>query len=74
MPLALSWSEHAVPLKEMTHQERVVADLMLTGIAVRGRSMDLVADQLHEGITPGHLVQQLEQGAAVTVAGLVAVR
>jgi error-prone DNA polymerase len=51
-----------------------VADLHLVGLAVRGRSMDLVADQLHEGITPSHLVGELDQGARVTVAGLVAVR
>jgi error-prone DNA polymerase len=58
----------------MTHRERVVADLVLTGIAARGRSMDLVADQLHEGITPSHVVQEMLQGTPVTVAGLVAVR
>jgi error-prone DNA polymerase len=58
----------------MTQKERVITDLMLLGIAVRGRSMDLVADQLHEGITPSHLVDEMEFGAPVTVAGLVAVR
>jgi error-prone DNA polymerase len=74
MPLALRSAHDLVPLKEPTHEERVVADLHLVGLAVRGRSMDLVAGQLHEGITPSHLVGELEQGAHVTVAGLVAVR
>ena len=73
-PLQLSFAADAVPLREMTAEERVVADLILTGIAVRGRSMDLIADQLHEGIAPSHLVQEMAAGTPVTVAGLVAVR
>ena len=36
--------------------------------------MDLVADQLHEGMTPSHRLDDLKQGDKVTVAGLVAVR
>jgi error-prone DNA polymerase len=36
--------------------------------------MDLVRDQLHEGITPSHRLQELEPGDKVSVAGLVAVR
>jgi len=74
MPLALSWNQDAATLPEMTHSERVIADLAMTGIAVRGRSVDLIADQIHEGMTPSHLVEQLEHGAPVTVGGLVAVR
>ena len=52
----------------------MVADFLLVGIAVRGRMMDLVRDQLHEGITPSNRLDDLKQGARVTVAGLVAVR
>jgi error-prone DNA polymerase len=73
-PLALTWRQDGVSLPEMTHNERVIADLVMTGIAVRGRSVDLIADQLHEGMTPSHLVEQLEHGTPVTVGGLVAVR
>jgi error-prone DNA polymerase len=73
-PLALSFSEKSIGLREMTHIERVAADLSLIGLAVRGHSMDLVDDQMHEGYTPSHLVEKLEQGVPVTVAGLVAVR
>ena len=36
--------------------------------------MDLVAEHLHEGITPSRLVEQMQAGEKVTVAGLVAVR
>jgi DNA polymerase III alpha subunit len=61
-------------LREPTPKERIIADLTLTGIAVRGRSMDLVRDQLHEGITPSHLVSEMQYGEKVTIAGLVAVR
>jgi error-prone DNA polymerase len=61
-------------LREMTQNERIITDLTIGGIAVRGRSMDLVADQLHEGITPSRLVEQMQAGQKVTVAGLVAVR
>jgi error-prone DNA polymerase len=72
LPLVLDAGE--VSLREPGHRERVIADLLLTGIAVRGRSMDLVAEHLHEGITPSHVVQTLAAGTPVTVAGLVAVR
>ena len=43
-------------------------------MAVRGLSMDLVADQLHEGITSSHRLAELAPGTKVSVAGLVAVR
>ena len=55
-------------------QERILADLALLGIAVRGHSMDLVAGHLHEGIATSRMVNEMEHGAPVTVAGLVAVR
>ena len=76
LPLEISTREMEAPpaLREMTHNERVVTDLTVSGIAVRGRSMDLVAGQLHEGITPSRLVEQMQIGQKVTVAGLVAVR
>ena len=73
MPLRLSLGG-LVPLQEFSHEDRVLADLQLTGIAVRGRSIDLVSDQLHEGITPSRRVQEMQYGEQVTVAGLVAVR
>jgi len=74
MPLALMPAETTPALRALSHKERVVTDLTISGIAVRGRSMDLVADQLHEGITPSRLVEQMQAGEKVTVAGLVAVR
>jgi error-prone DNA polymerase len=73
-PLALAFTEGIPSLKEYTHEQRVGIDLLLLGVAVRGLSMDLVRDQLHEGITPSHRLQELEPGDKVSVAGLVAVR
>jgi error-prone DNA polymerase len=73
-PLALSFNDARIGLREMTHRERVATDLALSGIAVRGHSMDLVDEQLHEGIVPSHLVEKMEHGQPVTVGGLVAVR
>ena len=61
-------------MKEYTHEQRVGIDLLLLGVAVRGLSMDLVRDQLHEGITPSNRLQELKPGDKVSVAGLVAVR
>jgi error-prone DNA polymerase len=58
----------------LSHKEQVGTDILMTGIAVRGRSMDLVVEQLHEGVTPSRLVGQMHAGEKVTVAGLVAVR
>jgi error-prone DNA polymerase len=74
LPLALIMTDSIPALRDMEHNDRVLNDLLVTGIAVRGRSMDLVADQLHEGITPSHLVNEMQTGQRVTVAGLVAVR
>ena len=74
MPLAMVVGESTPRLEEMTHEERILADFSLTGIAVRGRMMDLVRDGLHEGMTPSHRLDDLKQGDKVTVAGLVAVR
>jgi error-prone DNA polymerase len=74
LPLTLLPAETIPSLKEPSHHERVVTDFMLVGIAVRGRMMDLVRDGLHEGITPSNRLEELEQGAPVTVGGLVAVR
>lgn len=74
LPLGPMTAAPTPPLREPTHPERVIADLALTGIAVRGRSLDLASDRLHEGITPSYLLSELRAGEAVTVAGLVAVR
>lgn len=72
-PLPLMMSE-MVPLRELTREQRILEDLKLVGIAVRGPAFDLVADQLHEGITPSSVVERMEAGQLVSVAGLVAVR
>ena len=74
LPLMLLPAESTPQLPEMTHKERVVTDFLLVGIAVRGRMMDLVREGLHEGITSSNRLEELKQGASVTVAGLVAVR
>jgi error-prone DNA polymerase len=74
LPLALMPAETTPSLRPLSHKEQVVTDILISGIAVRGKSMDLVADQLHEGITPSRLVEQMQAGEKVTVAGLVAVR
>ena len=74
LPLAFTFIEATPALRALSHKEQVATDLLINGIAVRGHSMDLVADQLHEGITPSHLVNQMKSGEKVTVAGLVAVR
>jgi error-prone DNA polymerase len=74
MPLSLLPAESTPLLQEMTPEERIVADVELTGIAVRGRMMDLVRGGLHEGMTPSNRLDDLPVGAPVTVGGLVAVR
>ncbi|MCH7579963.1 MAG: hypothetical protein IIB22_06935, partial [Chloroflexi bacterium] len=73
-PLELPYNADMVPLREMSDGERVREDIGLTegAIATRGHIMDLAG--LHEGITPSHIVNQMEEGAKVSVAGFVAVR
>jgi error-prone DNA polymerase len=58
----------------MDGRERILTDFALIGIAVRGRMMDLVRDQLNEGMTPSDRLGDMRSGERVTVAGLVAVR
>ena len=74
LPLALPYDAELVPLREMRDGERVREDVVLTegAITTRGHIMDLAS--LHEGVTPSYLVERLEEGAKVTVAGFVAVR
>jgi len=50
--LLLATQTSLVSLPRMTRREQVITDLSIVGIAVRGRTMDLVAESLHEGITP----------------------
>ena len=74
LPLALPYEADMVSLREMSNGERVTEDLTLTegAIATRGHIMDLA--ELHEGITPSHIVQTLAEKTQVSVGGFVAVR
>ena len=74
LPLALPHDADMAPMRKMTDGERVREDVVLTegAITTRGHIMDLAS--LHEGITPSYVVERLEEGAKVTVAGFVAVR
>jgi len=74
LPLALPYDADMVRLREMSDGERVREDIGLTegAIATRGHIMDLAG--IHEGITPSHIVDTLEEGTPVTVGGFVAVR
>ncbi|MCH7697562.1 MAG: error-prone DNA polymerase [Chloroflexi bacterium] len=82
LPLELPYDADMVRLREMSDGERVREDIGLTegAIATRGHIMDLAGpsagseQSLHEGITPSHIVTQMEEGAKVSVAGFVAVR
>jgi error-prone DNA polymerase len=74
MPLPLVTRDGVPALRSLSHRERIVTDVLLMGLAVRGATMDLVADQLHEGITSSDHLEEKQQGDKVTVAGLVAVR
>jgi error-prone DNA polymerase len=74
LPLAMTPGARPPSLQEMSPHERVLADFRLVGIAIRGRMMDLIRDQLNEGMIPSNRLIELEPGAPVTVAGLVAVR
>jgi error-prone DNA polymerase len=74
MPLPLVTRDGVPALHSLSHRERIVTDVLLMGLAVRGATMDLVADQLHEGITSSERLEEKRQGDKVTVAGLVAVR
>ncbi|MGB2695774.1 MAG: error-prone DNA polymerase, partial [Dehalococcoidia bacterium] len=74
LPLALPYDADMVALQEMTNGERVREDIVLTegAITTRGHIMDLAS--IHEGITPSHIIERLEGGTPVSVAGFVAVR
>src|SRR5207237_7224300 len=74
LPLLLAVQDEAIQLPKMTRREQVITDLSIVGIAVRGRTMALVAGSLHEGLTASDRLQEMQSGEKVTVAGLVAVR
>ncbi|MBI5289570.1 MAG: DNA polymerase III subunit alpha, partial [Chloroflexi bacterium] len=76
LPMQLPFEADQIALPEMTREERIAADLAFTegAVTTRGHLMDLALESLHEGITPSHLVDKLEDGAPVIVAGFVAVR
>ncbi|MEX2160256.1 MAG: DNA polymerase III subunit alpha [Dehalococcoidia bacterium] len=76
LPLPLTHEAEMVPLREMSHGERVIDDVALTegAIVTRGHVMDLVDTRLHEGITPSVLVDKMAEKTKVSVAGFVAVR
>jgi error-prone DNA polymerase len=74
MPLGYLAATTLPGLAELSDKQRIITDMLLTGITVRGHSMDLIADQMHEGITASNRLHELPVGAKVTVAGLVAVR
>jgi error-prone DNA polymerase len=76
LPLALPYTSDMIALSEMTSSERILEDLRFTegAITMRGHIMDLALESLHEGITPSFMLDGLGDGAAVTVAGFVAVR
>lgn len=74
MPLALIDLSSIPTLQSPSKRERILTDVMQQGITVRGHAMELIEDQMHEGMTPSHRLQDLPNGSKVTVAGLVAVR
>ncbi len=76
LPLALPFKSDMVALPEITGRERILEDLRFTegAITMRGHIMDLALASLHEGVTPSFMLDRLEHGATVTVAGFVAVR
>ncbi len=76
LPLALPYTSDMIELPEMTGRERILEDLRFTegAITLRGHIMDLALASLHEGVTPSSMLAGLDDGAAVMVAGFVAVR
>jgi hypothetical protein len=61
IPLSLVDPALIPELKTMSYEEQIVADPRLSGIAVRGSTMDLVVEQLHEGITDSISLEQDEE-------------
>jgi error-prone DNA polymerase len=76
LPLALLHTADMIELPEMSGRERILEDLRFTegAITLRGHIMDLALASIHERATPSFMLERLEQGTAVVVAGFVAVR
>ncbi len=76
LPMELPHEADQIALPEMSQAERIAADLAFTegAIVSRGHLMDLALPTLHEGVTPSNLVDKMQHGEPVTVAGFVAVR
>ena len=61
-------------LRPMSAWDRMRADYMITGMSPRNHPMEFVRPHLHEGVVTTKMVESLEDGREIEVAGLVVCR
>lgn len=72
---ALPEPEHASPLAQMTHEERLHADFSGTGFTIGKHPMAYHRDKMNAlGVTPARQLPHMRDGSYVRVAGCVIVR
>jgi error-prone DNA polymerase len=74
MPLPLPTEQDEVPLRDLTHWERLVADYETMGFSARDHPMAVIRPVLDEGTVSTAHVEVLPDGTEVQVAGLVVCR
>ncbi len=61
-------------LRPMSEWEKMRVDYLTLGMSPRNHPMEFVRPRLHEGIVPTRMVESLEDGREVQIAGLVVCR
>jgi error-prone DNA polymerase len=74
LTLALPTEQDMAPLRPMTDWDRMIADYTILGMSSGHHPMSFLRPGLNEAIAPTHILNNLPDGAAVQVAGMVVVR
>ena len=74
LALALPTEQDMVPLRAMTDWERMRTDYLVLGMSPNYHPMSFLRPRLHEGVIPTHMVEAIEDGQQIEIAGLVVCR
>jgi error-prone DNA polymerase len=74
LALPLPTEQDMVELSAMTAWDRMAADYAVLGLSPGSHPLAFLRSQLHEGVVPSRMLESLEDGTPVEVAGLVVCR
>jgi error-prone DNA polymerase len=74
LALPLPTGQDMVELLAMTAWDRMAADYAVLGLSPGHHPMIFLRSQFHEGVVPSRMLESMEDGTAVEVAGLIVCR